>query len=41
VGGARDASAREEFPEYLSSRHEETAIAMASGYAKSTGKLRP
>jgi len=31
--------AREEFPEYLSSRHEETAIAMASGYAKSTGKL--
>ncbi|HZE11438.1 MAG TPA: thiamine pyrophosphate-binding protein [Burkholderiales bacterium] len=32
-------AAREEFPEYLSSRHEETAIAMASGYAKSTGKL--
>jgi acetolactate synthase-1/2/3 large subunit len=32
-------SARDEFPEYLSSRHEETAIAMASGYAKSTGKL--
>ena len=32
-------SAREEFPDYLSSRHEETAIAMASGYAKSTGKL--
>jgi acetolactate synthase-1/2/3 large subunit len=32
-------SAPEEFPEYLSSRHEETAIAMASGYAKSTGKL--
>jgi len=32
-------SAREEFPEYLSSRHEETALAMASGYAKSTGKL--
>lgn len=31
-------SARE-FPDYLSSRHEETAIAMASGYAKSTGKL--
>ena len=31
--------AREEFPEYLSSRHEETAIAMASGYAKATGKL--
>ena len=32
-------SAREEFPEYLSSRHEETALAMASGYAKTTGKL--
>jgi acetolactate synthase-1/2/3 large subunit len=32
-------SAPEEFPEYLSSRHEETAIAMASGYAKTTGKL--
>jgi acetolactate synthase I/II/III large subunit len=31
--------AAEEFPEYLSSRHEETAIAMASGYAKTTGKL--
>jgi acetolactate synthase-1/2/3 large subunit len=31
--------ARDEFPEYLSSRHEETAIAMASGYAKSTGKV--
>ena len=32
-------SASQEFPEYLSSRHEETAIAMASGYGKSTGKL--
>jgi acetolactate synthase-1/2/3 large subunit len=32
-------SARDEFPEYLSSRHEETAIAMASGYGKTTGKL--
>jgi len=32
-------AARDEFPEYLSSRHEETAIAMASGYAKATGKL--
>jgi acetolactate synthase-1/2/3 large subunit len=32
-------AARGEFPEYLSSRHEETAIAMASGYGKSTGKL--
>jgi acetolactate synthase I/II/III large subunit len=28
-----------EVPEYISSRHEETAIAMASGYAKLTGKL--
>lgn len=32
-------SAREEFPQYLSSRHEETAIAMASGYGKISGKL--
>jgi acetolactate synthase I/II/III large subunit len=32
-------SARDEFPEYLSCRHEETAIAMASGYGKITGKL--
>jgi acetolactate synthase I/II/III large subunit len=32
-------SAHEEFPDYLSSRHEETAIAMAAGYAKTTGKL--
>jgi acetolactate synthase-1/2/3 large subunit len=28
-----------EFPAYVSSRHEETAVAMASGYAKATGKL--
>jgi acetolactate synthase I/II/III large subunit len=28
-----------EIPEYLSTRHEETAVAMASGYAKVTGKL--
>jgi acetolactate synthase I/II/III large subunit len=28
-----------EIPAYLSSRHEEVAVAMASGYAKSTGKL--
>lgn len=28
-----------DFPAYLSSRHEETAIAMALGYAKATGKL--
>lgn len=27
------------FPAYVSSRHEETAIAMALGYAKATGKL--
>ena len=26
-------------PEYISSRHEETAVAMAMGYAKATGKL--
>jgi acetolactate synthase-1/2/3 large subunit len=28
-----------EFPEYVSSRHEETAAAMALGYAKASGKL--
>jgi acetolactate synthase-1/2/3 large subunit len=28
-----------EIPDYLSTRHEETAVAMAVGYAKSTGKL--
>lgn len=28
-----------EVPEYISSRHEETAAAMAIGYAKATGKL--
>jgi acetolactate synthase-1/2/3 large subunit len=28
-----------EVPEYMSSRHEETAVAMAIGYAKATGKL--
>jgi acetolactate synthase-1/2/3 large subunit len=28
-----------EFPRYISSRHEETAVAMALGYAKATGKL--
>ena len=31
--------AREEAPEYISSRHEETAVGMATGYAKATGKL--
>src|SRR6185503_9971904 len=29
----------EGMPEYLSTRHEETAVGMASGYAKITGKL--
>ena len=29
----------ERVPRYLSSRHEETAVGMASGYAKATGKL--
>jgi len=33
---AKDSAA---FPAYVSSRHEETAIAMALGYAKATGKL--
>jgi acetolactate synthase-1/2/3 large subunit len=28
-----------EIPQYLSTRHEETAVGMASGYAKLTGKL--
>ena len=28
-----------EVPEYISSRHEETAVGMAAGYAKATGKL--
>ena len=28
-----------EIPEYVSSRHEETAVGMAIGYAKATGKL--
>jgi acetolactate synthase-1/2/3 large subunit len=28
-----------EIPEYISVRHEETAVAMASGYSKATGKL--
>src|SRR5438552_4812704 len=29
----------EGMPQYLSTRHEEVAVGMASGYAKSTGKL--
>ena len=28
-----------DFPEYISSRHEETAVGMATGYFKATGKL--
>ena len=28
-----------DFPRYVSSRHEETAVAMAMGYAKATGRL--
>jgi len=32
-------SADADFPRYVSSRHEETAVAMAVGYAKATGKL--
>ncbi len=32
-------SGREDVPEYLSSRHEETAIAMASGYGKTQPRL--
>src|SRR5438105_1297843 len=31
--------ASREAPAYISSRHEETAVGMASGYAKATGKL--
>lgn len=31
--------AEREFPHYISSRHEETAVAMAMGYAKATGRL--
>jgi acetolactate synthase I/II/III large subunit len=33
------AHASDEFPEYISVRHEETAVGMASGYSKATGKL--
>ena len=36
---ARRRATNEPVPEYLNVRHEETAIAMASGYAKATGKL--
>src|ERR1041385_1518073 len=33
------AAPQEGWPEYISSRHEETAVGMATGYAKATGKL--
>jgi acetolactate synthase-1/2/3 large subunit len=36
---ARRRATNEPVPEYLNVRHEETAIAMASGYAKATGRL--
>ena len=32
-------TAEADFPRYISSRHEETALAMAMGYAKASGKL--
>ena len=31
--------AANDFPHYISVRHEETAVSMASGWAKATGKL--
>ncbi len=36
---AKPHGADREFPRYCSSRHEEVAVAMASGYAKASGKL--
>jgi acetolactate synthase-1/2/3 large subunit len=36
---ARRQATNEQSPEYLNVRHEETAIAMASGFAKATGRL--
>jgi acetolactate synthase-1/2/3 large subunit len=32
-------TAERDFPRYISSRHEETAVAMAMGYAKASGRL--
>jgi acetolactate synthase I/II/III large subunit len=32
-------TAERDFPRYISSRHEETAVAMAMGYVKATGRL--
>jgi acetolactate synthase-1/2/3 large subunit len=36
---ARRRATNEKSPEYLNVRHEETAVAMASGFAKATGRL--
>jgi len=36
---ARRRATNEQVPDYLNVRHEETAIAMASGFAKATGRL--
>ncbi|HEU5303764.1 MAG TPA: thiamine pyrophosphate-binding protein, partial [Gemmatimonadales bacterium] len=36
---AKPPGAEGEFPRYCSTRHEEIAVAMASGYAKASGKL--
>lgn len=36
---AKPYGSTDEVPVYISSRHEETAVAMASGYAKASGKL--
>jgi thiamine pyrophosphate-dependent acetolactate synthase large subunit-like protein len=36
---AKPCSQRDAIPRYLSSRHEEISLGMASGYAKATGKL--
>jgi acetolactate synthase-1/2/3 large subunit len=36
---AKPYGSAEEIPAYLSTRHEEVAVAMASGYAKASGKL--
>ena len=36
---AKAKTQNEGVPQYISSRHEEVAVGMASGYAKATGKL--
>ena len=38
---ARRHATNEQVPEYLNVRHEETAIAMASGFVKTTGSFPP